>query len=451
MYFTHFLISITPFLLLNCNLIVNELFCKCKSNFVGTFPQVVILVKNYDIIKIAESEYIADGCITFARCHCLNFNKIGKGHPDRRGFFATILIGILVLKYSGTLAITLKDDMNSDDIYYSYDRLFSYNFLLAFVIGERGCGKTFGAKVGVLKKFLKTGEQFIYLRRYKTELDTALATFWNDLQENGYFEDYRLEVKKSKMLTEFKCNGKVCGYAVPLSTANILKSTAFPKVKTIIFDEFILDGASGTYRYLKNEVTMMLDVIETVGRLRDIQVLFLGNALSIVNPYFSYFELDLPYNGEFRTFKDGAIVVNYIKNLKYREAKKKSKFGKLIEDTDYGRYAIDNEMLRDNKHFIEKKPPNCTFWGVLVVNGNYIGMWQSKNGYMYLSNKFDPNTTHKFACDFNDHTEHTIFLNARENYYLKICVTAYKQGWLKFEDQKIKGNILPLLNKCVAF
>lgn len=338
-----------------------------------------------------------------------------------------------------------------NNIYYNFDKLFSYNFLMAFVIGERGCGKTFGSKQAVLKKFLKTGEQFIYLRRYKTELDTALSTFWNDLVDNGYFTEYNLKVKKTKMLTTFTCNDRVCGYAVPLSTANILKSTAFPKVKTIIFDEFILDGASGTYRYLKNEVTMMLDVIETVGRLRDIQVLFLGNALSITNPYFAYFNLDLPYNGEFRTFKDGLIVVNYIKNLKYREVKKQSKFGKLIDGTDYGKYAIDNEMLRDNSHFLEKKPADSIFWGVLILNGESVGIWMSRNGYLYLSSKYDPNTVHKFACDYNDHTEQTIFTNARENYYLKLCVKAYKQGLLKFENQKIKGLIIPLLNKCISF
>lgn len=341
--------------------------------------------------------------------------------------------------------------MNEQNIYYNYDKLFSFNFLMAFVIGERGCGKTFGAKVAMLKKFLKTGEQFIYLRRYKTELDTSLQTFWADIQGNGYFEDYNLKVKKSKMLTTFLCNDKVCGYAVPLSTANILKSTAFPKVKTIIFDEFILDGASGTYHYLRNEVTMMLDVIETVGRLRDIQVVFLGNALSITNPYFAYFDLDLPYNSEFRTFKDGLIVVNYIKSLAYREAKKKSRFGMMIDGTEYGRYAIDNEMLRDNNHFIAKKPSNASFYGVLVINGNYIGIWEGNDGYLYLSTKFDPNTVHKFACDYTDHTEQTIFVNARENLYLRCCVAAYKQGILKFENQKIKGVIIPLLNKCISF
>ena len=354
--------------------------------------------------------------------------------------------------YFNSLGASLrKDNMNGESIFYNYDKLFSYNFLMAFVIGERGCGKTFNAKVACLKKFIRTGEQFIYLRRYKTELDTSLQTFWNDLQSNGYFEDYELKVKKNKMLTEFKCNGKTCGYAVPLSTANILKSTAFPKVKTIIFDEFILDSSSGTYHYLRNEVEMVLDIIETVGRLRDIQVLFLGNAVSVANPYFAYFDLELPYNSEFKTFKDGAILVNYIKNLKYREAKKKSRFGKLIEDTNYGKYAIDNEFLRDNMTFVEKRPPDAYFYGLIIVNKMHIGIWRTDGAMYYLSEKYDPNTRVKLACDYDDHTEGTYFLNIRENYYLKICAVAYKQGLLRFENMKIKATMMPLMNKCVVF
>ena len=336
-------------------------------------------------------------------------------------------------------------------IYYDFNKLFTYPFLLAFVIGERGVGKTFGCKKYMLKRWLENGEQFIYLRRYKTELDTALTTFWSDLQANGIYDDHKLKVKKSKMLTEFSCDGEICGYAVPLSTANILKSTSFPKVKYIVFDEFLLDGASGTYRYLRDEVTMMLDIIETVGRLRDIKVIFLGNALSITNPYFAYFNLDLPYNSEFRTFKDGLIVVNYIKNIAYREAKKKTKFGRLINGTNYGEYAIDNKMLRDNTHFIGKKPPDAKFYGMLIVNGANVGIWTANDGYLYLSTQYDPNTKSKFACDYNDHTEQTIFVNARDNMYIRLCLRAYKQALLKFENQKIKNNVTNLLNKCISF
>ncbi|MBO7734608.1 MAG: phage DNA encapsidation protein [Methanobrevibacter sp.] len=340
----------------------------------------------------------------------------------------------------------------AENIYYNFDKLFSYDFLIAFVIGERGCGKSFNSKLAVLKRFIKTGEQFLYIRRYKTELDTALVTFWDDLQAHGYFDDLELKVKRSKMLTEFTCDRETCGYAVPLSTANILKSTSFPNVTTIIFDEFLLDN-SGTYRYLKNEVTMLLDVIETVGRLRDnLKVILLGNALNVhASPYFAYWNLELPYNSEFRTFYDGTIVVNYIKNIAYREAKKKSKFGKLIDGTEYGKYAIDNQVFRENNNFIEKRPPDSTFYGMLIINGTNIGLWNGRNGYLYMSEKYDPNTTMKFVLNYNDHTEQTIFTNVRENYYMHMCVRGYKQGWLRFENQKIKSVATAVLNKCISF
>ena len=52
-------------------------------------------------------------------------------------------------------------------MYYDFSKLVSYNALLSFVIGERGVGKTFGAKKFVINDFLKNGNQFVYLRRYK--------------------------------------------------------------------------------------------------------------------------------------------------------------------------------------------------------------------------------------------------------------------------------------------
>ena len=101
----------------------------------------------------------------------------------------------------------------SPSFYYNFDKLFSYNFLIAFVIGERGVGKSFNAKVAVMKKFLKTGEQFIYVRRYKTELDTALTTFWEDLQVhienhielmNWYYHDVLEKISKYDNLFKWR-------------------------------------------------------------------------------------------------------------------------------------------------------------------------------------------------------------------------------------------------------
>lgn len=342
--------------------------------------------------------------------------------------------------------------MMEKDIFYSFDKLFSRSeFLIAFVIGERGCGKSYGIKKTMLKRWLKTGEEFIYLRRYKTELDTALTTFWDDLVTNDEFVGHSLTVDKSKMLSKFKCDGKVCGYAVPLSTANILKSTPFPKVGLMVYDEFLLDGR-GTYKYLRNEVMMLLDTIESVFRLRDGKTVLLGNALNVhACPYFAYWNLELPEgDNEFRTFEDGAIVVNYIKNLRYREAKKRTKFGKLVEHSSYGEYAINNKVYNENNSFLKKKPSNAVFYGLLVINGVNIGVWSGRDGLVYLSGKYDPNTMFKFVFDENDHNESTIYLSVRENMIMSHCVRCYKQGWLRFDNQKIKSLMMKILNKCIA-
>ena len=320
-------------------------------------------------------------------------------------------------------------------MYYDYQKVLSYNALLSFIIGERGVGKTYGAKKFWIKKYIKKNDEFVYLRIYKTELKSSVPKFFDDLKANNEFKDHKLTVKNNN----FYCDGKICGYALPLSTANILKSTSYSKVKTIIFDEFIID--KGCYHYLQNEVTQLLDIIETIGRLRDIRVIFLGNAISITNPYFTYFDLSLPYKSDIKTFKDGLIVVNYIKNEEYRAVKKASRFGKLIEGTEYGKYAIDNEFLRDSKSFISKKPKTSKFYFILVINGKTYGIWNDyKDGMMYISEDYS-----------DDHNEQTLLIRTRTSPFFKSIIEHYRLAKLCFENQKVKNNVMNILVKYLTY
>ena len=54
-------------------------------------------------------------------------------------------------------------------MYYDYQKVLSYNALLSFIIGERGVGKTYGAKKFCIKNYINKNDEFVYLRRYKTE------------------------------------------------------------------------------------------------------------------------------------------------------------------------------------------------------------------------------------------------------------------------------------------
>lgn len=79
--------------------------------------------------------------------------------------------------------------------------------------------------------------------------------------------------------------------------------------------------------YLHDEVFVFLNLVETIARLRDIKIFLLGNPANIyTNPYFLYFDLQLPYNNDIKLFKENLILLQYMKNEPYRQVKKDSKF-----------------------------------------------------------------------------------------------------------------------------
>ena len=65
-------------------------------------------------------------------------------------------------------------------MYWDISRPLSYNCLFNFILGARGVGKSYGAKRWAIRDFLKTGKQFVYVRRYKEELK-KIDKFFDDV------------------------------------------------------------------------------------------------------------------------------------------------------------------------------------------------------------------------------------------------------------------------------
>ena len=320
------------------------------------------------------------------------------------------------------------------NVYYNYDRIISYNALLNILIGERGVGKTYGASKLVTRDFIKKKRQFIYLRRYKTELSKAMRKFFSELIKNEEFPNHTLEVHGNTFIID----EEVAGYGVTLSTAQQLKSTNFSDVYYIIFDEFLVEAGQGYY--LKNEVLAFLGLLETIGRSRDIKVFMLANAVTEINPYFLFFDLSLPYNNDIKLFKDGMVLLQYMKNEAYRKAKKETKFGKLVAGTEYEDYAIDNKFSDDSKVFIEKKTGNAKFSFSFIYKDIRLGIWiDYNNGKMYVSNDYIDNGL-VFATTTDDHSPNTLLYSLAKKYSCwNTFVENYKLGNVYFENVKIKN------------
>lgn len=342
-----------------------------------------------------------------------------------------------------------------ENIFLDFEKILSYGSLLNFVIAERGVGKTFGSKKYIVKHFKSKGKQTVYVRRYNRELQESLKKGSSMI----FFDQIKQEFPNDKLTNTSEvliCNGEICGFTVPLSTSNILKSVSFENVDTIIFDEFIID--KGCYHYLQNEVVMFMELIETIARLKpNIKVLLLGNAISITNPYFVELNLSLPYNSEYKIFKrdnkgQPLILVYYGKNLKYREEKKKTRLGQLFDGTQYGKYAIDNEMLRDSKSFILKKTPNAKFYFILKLNNKNIGVWLDyKEEKMFISYDYDPLCPVIFSMTNEDHDEHTLLIRARSSPLFKSIIEHYRLAKLYFENQQIKNQVMNILVKYLTY
>ena len=62
-------------------------------------------------------------------------------------------------------------------MYYDYDKISSYNATFNMIITNRGFGKTYGTKKTAIHEFWKKGEQFIYVRRDKSEIKNVKDKF----------------------------------------------------------------------------------------------------------------------------------------------------------------------------------------------------------------------------------------------------------------------------------
>jgi hypothetical protein len=309
--------------------------------------------------------------------------------------------------------------------------MLSFNRILNFIIGARGIGKSFSMKEYVIKRFLKNGEQFIYTRRYKGELK-KLGNYFDDIKSK--FPDVNFKVKGRQLFI----NDKLAGWAIPLSLWQSEKSNAYPNVTTIVFDEFIREKDNSGY--IPNEVEALLNLMDTVFRDRDnVRCICLSNAVSIVNPYFLYFDLVPDTGKRFNAYKN--VLIEIPESRDFSEERRKTRFGELINGTDYGDMSLDNEFVNDSQVFIAKRPKDSKFQFSVVYKGLTIGVWVDvQEGVMYLASEYDPSCKNVFALTTNDLNENALLMmNWKNNYYLFKMVRAFTTGCLRFDNQVLRN------------
>lgn len=333
------------------------------------------------------------------------------------------------------------------NIWYDKGKLLSHNSILNFLIGQRGGGKTYGFKTWCVDDFLSTGRKFLWLRRYNTELK-------GHGKNMGVIDTWAKDIAHLYPKNEIVIKAGVCyidkeiaGYFGALSVSAQWKSIPFNDVNKVIYDEFLIATGVGKI-YLKNEPVIFLELMETVGRMRDdIRYILIGNALSFANPYFTYFNIK-PFSKGFYRDKKRGITVELYNNDAFSEVKRATKLGRLVEGTDYADYAIENEFLLDNDKFIGSRTSTSKPLFNVKWDKHIIGIWVDYDtGLFYASSTVDK-TRSIFVFKAEDHDVNMFMITRGKSMaFTKSLRIAFEYGQLMFENQMIKATMMNVLSK----
>lgn len=327
-------------------------------------------------------------------------------------------------------------------MWYDVNKTLSYNCLFNFVVGARGVGKTYALKRRAIKNWIKKGEQFVYLRRYDTELiPSNMEKFFDDICVE--FPDHEFYVKSGK----FYIDEMIAGFYLPLSKAAQYKSVPFPNVSLVIFDEFIIDR--GLVRYLPNEVVTFLEMYSTISRLRDVPVMFLSNAISFTNPYFLFFDLQLQPGQTI--LRKGDILLELVVDAEFADKAATTRFGRLVSGTAYYNYSVNNKFLLDNDTFVEKMEESGIYLFTLKCPELECGVYAVRsNKFWYVTERVDKTSPKVVSLDLASHDDSTAYAKSgRARVWLATLKEKYYKAEIRFASVKIKNVISDYLKRSV--
>lgn len=276
-------------------------------------------------------------------------------------------------------------------------------YYMAF--GERSNGKTYSALDLAITNYFKKGEQFAYIRRFGEDIKpkNMKSIFAPHITDNKIADlssgEYNLVTYRTSRFYPAYWDEKASkplespnpmGYAFDLNATEHTKSTSYPKVTTVIFDEFL-----SRQGYLANEFVLFMNTLSTIIRDRkDVKIIMLGNTVNKYCPYFqemglSHIKDQEPGTVDLYTYGDTGltVVVEYCESM--------SKRGKKESDVYF---AFDNPQLK------------------MITTGS----WEIAI-YPHLPKKYRPiDVVHQFFISFQDQLLHAELVVDDEGYFLFI-------------------------------
>lgn len=180
--------------------------------------------------------------------------------------------------------------------FYSLKNILAKNAQYNVIFGERSNGKTYSVLQYALKRYAETGEQLAIVRRWQDDFTGKRGTTMFDslvsneevLKITGGEWSGIYYFGSRWFLCKYDNDGKRItsenpfAYGFSITSMEHDKSTSYPNITTICFDEFLT-----RQMYVPDEFVLFMNVISTIVRHRtNVKIFMLGNTVNKYCPYF---------------------------------------------------------------------------------------------------------------------------------------------------------------------
>ena len=352
--------------------------------------------------------------------------------------------------YDGTKLLSLKDvNGNKPEIF--------------ICTTNRSGGKTTYFNRLAVRRFLKKGEKFGLIFRYKDDLDDVANTFFSEIGEL-FFPDYVMRsaqkskgmyhelwiAKKEDDVDESELIYKHCGYALALNSADKIKrkSHLLSDISALYFDEF----QSETDNYCPKEVRKFKSIHTSIARgegkqSRYLPVYMIANPVTLLNPYYTELGIATKLRQDTHFYRGNGFVLEQGFNESASKAQSESAFNRSFASSDvqYRNYIEQGIYLNDNVAFLEKPSGRSRYICTIKYNDDLYGIRSFiDSGVLHCDTSYDDSFKLKIAVTTNDHNVGFTMLGG--NMLLITHLRNYfEKGMFRFRDLNCKRAIMETL------
>lgn len=317
--------------------------------------------------------------------------------------------------------------------FYSLKEILKRNAQYNVIFGGRSNGKTYACFEYGLREYVKTGKQMALVRRWRDDFIGKRGTlmFENHVNNNliskltkGKWTGVYYYASKWYLMAYDENENRIIDetpfcFAFALTSMEHDKSTAYPNVTTIVFDEFITRT-----NYVPDEFVLFMNVVSTIVRHRtDVKIFMCGNTVNKYNPYFKEMGLVHAKNMEM-----GTIDLYRYGDSNLKVAVEYTKPIALSGTTSNEYFAFNNPKLQMitggvweldiYPHCpVKIKPKDIQFTYFIIFDGECLQcniVQQDDNWFTFIHRRTSP------IRNMDDELIYTNNYNARYNYVRKI-------------------------------